>query len=133
MKSHLRVKIKSLAAEADIIRKEEARAKRSAAWNRGHQQEEPAAAFTHELFGLHHHRTHVVRKEARAAQCAYAILRDRPYAATEPGAKTYPDMDKVAGMLVRFGGMRAHQARDVAAVWVGRTPLYGVRENPAGG
>ena len=71
--SYLRVKIKSLAEEARIIRKEERKAL------------DHSDRATYE--GLRKHRTQDVRGEARAAQLAYAFVRGRPYAKIE----TRPD------------------------------------------
>ncbi len=59
----LRVKIKSLAEEARIIRREEKRAGKSG-----------------QLYGeLRNHRVGVVRREARAAHLAYGFIKGRPY------------------------------------------------------
>lgn len=58
----LRVKIKSLAEEAAIIREEERRLAGGSS-ERGH---------------LRHHRITVVRDELRASYLAYAFLRERP-------------------------------------------------------
>lgn len=63
----LRVKVKSLAAEAKIIRREEERAK---SW--------------HEWMSLKDHRKGIVRREARAAQLALAFLRGMSYETVEP-------------------------------------------------
>ena len=62
----LRVKVKSLADEAKIIRREEHRAK---GWD--------------EWIALKSHRRGVVRTEARAAQLALGFLRGFPYRALE--------------------------------------------------
>ena len=67
----LRVKIKSLAEEARIIRAEERRwvvdgRKDNATWH-----------------SLNHHRRHDVRDEARASLLAYAYLRGVPYSVVE--------------------------------------------------
>jgi len=64
----LKVKIKSLAAEARIIRLEERRAGKS---NTLREQ-------------LYRHRTVDVRREQRASLLAYAFLRGRPLSAVEP-------------------------------------------------
>lgn len=69
--SILRVKIKSLAAEAKIIRHEKRRAKDPA-----HKSE------------LHWHNVFVVRRAARTAQLTYAYLRGVPYAKVERTPKS---------------------------------------------
>jgi hypothetical protein len=74
--AYLKVKIKSLAAEARIIRHEEE------VW-RHRETERGRPTF----FGLRSHRKLDVRTEARAAQLAYAFLRGRPYSHTEPTGK----------------------------------------------
>lgn len=81
----LRIKIKSLAEEARIIRKEE---------HRTH------GALRNEL---HLHRVGVVRHEARHTHIAYGLLRGRTIEQIEPGAKVDPDMKKVEAMLKRYG------------------------------
>lgn len=63
---YLKVKIKSLAAESQIIRKEEKRSWMEAQRN-----------------GLHTHRVIDVRQETRAALLAYAYLRGRPITSCE--------------------------------------------------
>lgn len=69
---YLRVKIKSLAEEARIIRHEEQRC--------------------HSDFrsGLYMHRIDVVRPECRAALLAYAFLRGKP----SPETKSYPSWNR---------------------------------------
>ena len=63
---YLKVKLKSLAEEAKIIRKEESK------------------AYGDLLYSLKAHRKHEVRFEARATQIAYAFLRGKPYRQVEP-------------------------------------------------
>lgn len=81
----LKVKVKSLAAEAAIIRLEECRA-------HGELRD-----------SLRAHRQREVRVEQRASQLAYGYLRGRPRAVIEPGAKSEPDWTKVSSMVRRFG------------------------------
>lgn len=83
----LRVKLKSLAEEARIIRREEQR--------------------THTVLRdeLHRHRVLVVRSEARATHLAYGFIRGRTLeqmeASSDPAAP--PNWDKVRSMLKRYG------------------------------
>jgi hypothetical protein len=86
----LKVKIKSLMAEAAIIRKEENRTK-------GAIQSE-----------LHQHRVGVLRQEARATHLAYGFIRGRAWDRIE--AKRRPDNEptaadwkKVRDMCKRYG------------------------------
>ena len=86
----LKVKLKSLAAEQAIIRLEKHRALK-----RGGPFELVA--------GLHHHRMHVVRPEARAAHMAYGLLRGQTAEQIEPGAKHPIDEKRVNALLAKYG------------------------------
>ncbi len=80
----LKVKVKSLAAEVRIIRREERR--------------------NPELRGdLARHRRDVVRKEARHSLLAYGYLRGRKLSAMEPKAHTEPNWSEVERMIRRYG------------------------------
>lgn len=81
---YLKVKVKSLAEEAKIIRKEEKRNK--------------------ELRnGLAAHRKGVVRYEARHSQLAYGFLRGLPYEKLEHKDSAKVDWDKVKKMVDKYG------------------------------
>ena len=82
---HLRIKIKSLAAEAAIIRKEANRTKGPTKW------------------GLNAHRTGTVRSEARLSLLAYGLLRRVPYNVMEKTCDEAPNFSKVADFARRFG------------------------------
>lgn len=80
----LKVKVKSLAAEARIIRREERR--------------------NPELRGdLAAHRREVVRKEARHSLLAYGYLRGRSYRAMERTTHAEPSWAEVERMIRRYG------------------------------
>lgn len=81
----LKVKIKSLAAEARIIRLEELR-------STGVIQR-----------SLHFHRTYDVRNEARWSQLAYAFLRGRDYAQVEAKSSGWVNWDRVMKLVAKFG------------------------------
>lgn len=81
---YLKVKLKSLAAEARIIREQEAR---SPYWRSG----------------LREHRVGIVRSEARATLLAYGFLRGRSYQSLEPAAKSKPNWEKVKAMVRKYG------------------------------
>jgi hypothetical protein len=83
---YLKVKVKSLAAEAKIIRKEEKRASRLSI-----------------RIGLRDHRVGIVRHEARHAQLAYGFLKGRSYAEMEGGSKQAPDWNKIRKMVEKYG------------------------------
>jgi len=77
----LKIKIKHLALEPALIRIEERKLLKQAAWRREHQTEENQ--YTHEKYWdyetLRNHRIYDVRREARATQLAYAFLRGKKY------------------------------------------------------
>lgn len=90
-RTELRVKIKSLAAEARIIRNEEGR------FPRGQRH--------HTTFqSLHSHRTGIVRREARHALLAYAFMRGRQYRQLEAKTHAEPDAGLICGIIKRFAG-----------------------------
>lgn len=93
MKTYLKVKIKTLATEAQIIRREEKRWEKrvylGTKYNSKTDQEEPRykVVRNHPLrLGLQQHRKTVVRKEARLSQLAYAYLRGRDLLRTDEAA-----------------------------------------------
>ena len=87
MNIYLKMKIMSLAAEARIIRTEEKK------WPGEHVARN----------GLHRHRMHEVRPEARHALLAYGFLRGRHYRALEAKAARAPDWDRVQKLAEKFG------------------------------
>lgn len=81
----LRVKIKSLAEEARIIRREEHRS-------------------TQQLRNeLHNHRVGIVRYEARHAHVAYGLVKGRTVEQIEGKAKSEPDWKKIKSMIIKYG------------------------------
>lgn len=105
MHVHLKVKIKTLATEAAIIRLEGRKTK--ARIKALKSKSEPDIAkieqtyFT--LFGLTNHRRHIVRDEARAAQLAYGYLRGRRYRQLERWCYTPPPLERAARLVGKFG------------------------------
>jgi hypothetical protein len=91
----LKVKIKSLADEARIIRLEEKRA--------GKDNDLRTL--------LHEHRVRDVRKEQQSALLAYAYLRHTPYAAVEAKCDTPPDWERVRKLVEKFGGLPYQPAK----------------------
>lgn len=81
----LRVKLKSLAAEAKIIRREEKR-------SHGALREE-----------LYRHRIDVVRAVSRNTHIAYGLIKGRTLDQMEPTRKSEPDWDAVAKMISKYG------------------------------
>ena len=108
MQQYLKVKIKTLAAEARIIRHEERRVK---LWKR-----EPGEAPHALFFGLKSHRTDEVRREARCSHLAYGYLRGTKYremeATCHPDRKG-PDWENIAGIVKRFGELGHNQDKFV--------------------
>ncbi len=91
----LKVKIKSLAVEAQIIRREERKA-------RDHQTREE----------LHSHRVNDVRHEARCSLLAYAFLRGKSKVSVEPCSKCAPDWKRVGQIVRKFGTTEFLPAQD---------------------
>lgn len=85
----LRVKLKSLAEESRIIRKEERRTD-------GMLREE-----------LHKHRVREVRKAARHTHLAYGLIRGKTPEQIEPNAVIPPDWKAVNAMIRKYGPVNA--------------------------
>lgn len=118
----LRVKIKSLAEEARIIRLEERRAKG--------RRVSPGVFLGRDdklWWSLNAHRTWDVRNEARSSILAYAFIRGRSYAACERPAKDNPpDLKRVLHLVEKYGapvgGVPKYKCPDgVLAAWVAGT------------
>jgi hypothetical protein len=90
-RTYLKVKIKSLAEEARIIRKETKRAKSKTIKE-----------------GLYLHRIGTVRIEARHTHLAYGFLRGREYHQIETSAHSAPDWKKVRKMIEKYGAHLAN-------------------------
>jgi len=84
-KIHLKIKLKSLAAEARIIRMEEKK--------------------SHGLLrnSLHLHRVFDVRGEARHTQLAYAYLNGKRYRDIERTCHISPSNDRIRRMVEKYG------------------------------
>lgn len=87
----LKIKLKSLAAEARIIRKEELNNKGKWSWK--------AESF-------HSHRVNHVRPITRATHVAYGLLRGLEYHQIEPTSKTQPHWGKVREMVRKYSDLR---------------------------
>ena len=110
----LKVKIKSLAEEARIIRHQEQQWTAGPAWSRlppnsltGAQRIRlrPPASEHRQMVNvnLHQHRVEHVRPECRAAQLAYAFLRNIPYDRVEQARHTRPPWDLVERLIKKYG------------------------------
>lgn len=89
IRSKFRVKIKSLAEEARIIRHEEART--------------PDPSWRGCLRG---HRIHELRRESRSAQLAYAFVRGVPYKVVENRCKEDPDLKRIKEIVGSLSNRR---------------------------
>jgi len=98
-RAKLRVKIKSLAAEATIIRKEEKK----------YDGQSPERAT------LRLHRIVDVREESRAAQLAYAYLRCKPYKSIEQKAGRPIPVKRLESLIRKYG---SHTAIEGFAKWL---------------
>lgn len=93
----LRIKVKTIAAEASIIRHEERRALSAARWQRRFDEAiklnspstEQASRYARHT-SLHLHRVVDIRVEARATLLAYGLLCGRAYKEIENGTVTRP-------------------------------------------
>lgn len=108
--AQLRVKVKTLAAEARFIRREERAAlRRGRYWRYRDDPDDPmksgrtlTRAYA-DYEDLHTHRTGLVRSVARTNLLAYAALRGVPYATAEVRCRTAPKFDEVGKIARRFG------------------------------
>ena len=114
MNVFLKVKIKSLAAEARIIKREEQ--KRRKAW-RSVTRAETKKETGRQARGLREHRIGQVRPESRCALVAYGFLRGRPYKVVENSAKSEPDWDRVQRLIEKFGTDDVRELRQKFAEW----------------
>jgi hypothetical protein len=93
-REQLRVKVKSLAAEASMIRREEKKQYRHA------RKLKVPPVLADEL---RDHRRRFVRPEARSAHLAYGFIRGMPYEAMERSAKKPPNWEQVKRLCHKFG------------------------------
>ncbi len=104
----LKVKIKSLAAEAKIIRNEEHKSRFS--WK--HDQTGP-------YIELKTHRRYNVRWAARSSLLAYAFLRGKSYKQIEPKTHEAPNIRSVADNVLRFSDLyKIDEAKELVEKWI---------------
>lgn len=123
MKAYLKIKIKSLAAEATMIHREERR------HNIGHRGRvrirrqlarandltpaqrtrlerrlaKPSDRAMKAFWGLRHHRQYDVRSESRASHIAYGFLNGLPYNCIEANTKSPPNWSRVEDLVKKYG------------------------------
>lgn len=106
----LKIKAKSLAAEARIIRQLEKRLKRrfkplKGKKNRGKFKERPGLRDERTatvFFKIQSHRKFEVRTEARATHLARAFLKGRPYTSLELTTYSAPPLDSATKIATRY-------------------------------
>lgn len=123
MQTYLKIKIKSLAAEATMIRREErnhnighrgrvrirrqlARATDLTPGQRARLERRlsaPNETALKAFWGLRHHRTYDVRSESRASHIAYGFLRGLNYKQIEGTAKSSPNWSRVEDLVKKYG------------------------------
>ncbi len=101
---HLKVKVKSLAAEARIIRHATHKAKRRVRWMKEHGDEAEHLEAEEVRDTLIRHRCVEVRSEARHSLLAYGFLRGTQYQVMERTCHQGPDWERVARLVGSFGG-----------------------------
>jgi hypothetical protein len=92
----LKIKIKSLAAEARIIRREERK-------TTGRLREE-----------MYQHRIGIVRQVTRNTLIAYGLIRGQTIEQMEPNRKSDPDWDAIDKMLKKYGPAQKIEYRKAA-------------------
>lgn len=97
MKTYIKIKIKSLAEEAKMIRQEENKCSNAA------RKVEHKQGWYAVREGLHNHRKLQVTPECRAALVAYGFLRGRTYNEVEGAAKTEPNWKRVEALVTTYG------------------------------
>lgn len=107
MKTYLKIKIKSLAEEAKIIRSEEKKFKGR-----------PEGSVGRQIFwGLREHRTVDVRDESRAACLAYGFLRGRAYHRLEAKCYHAPNWNRVEALALKYGRGDQRELKQRFAEW----------------
>ena len=115
MSIELKVKAKSLAAEAKIIRQEEAIALKE------------GYTFTYQR--LHRHRVVVVRPEARYTHLARGFIKGTPYRTIETTTRTEPEIRRIQKLVERYSARHAFKPnrsdtiKKEIAQWLRHEPL----------
>lgn len=100
MKTHLKIKILTLADEAKHIKRHEQR------WKQVKREGIPHPLF----FDLQGHRKYEVRPECRCALLAYGFLRGRDYRKIENKCHEPPDWNNVVKIILRFSNIASDKA-----------------------
>lgn len=117
MSVFLKVKQKSLAEEAKIIRLERRRAKARARWQKAHDKADAAQITYANIERLVHHERTIVTRENRATHLARNFLRGTPYLKVEGKCYSQPNWDKVASLISRYSGEDSRVVLQRFAEW----------------
>lgn len=135
----LRIKIKHLALEPELLKLEMQKTRRRAMLkllhkaldlskeletlpddprrnqiNGGLVYEDPWLAIE-----LRNHRLQAIRPEARAAQLAYAFIRGKSYNEIEPTSKWSPQINRIAELIVKYGDHTdKNAAKEALIAWI---------------
>lgn len=121
---YLKIKVKSLAEEARIIRSEERKLKK-VPWEKRRIKHVGYCStkiwHTEPLNGLQQHRVWNVRNECRATQLAIAFIKGKPYKSIEPKCKDTHKRDtwilpRVVKMIQKYGNSKI--TKDHVNCWV---------------
>jgi hypothetical protein len=105
----IRIKIKSLALESQVIRREERklsrqeRARNAFATANGHTNPQQFSNGNPLREELYRHRVDVVRYETRHAHLAYGFIRGLEYSQMEPKTHKSPNWERVRQLLKKYG------------------------------
>jgi hypothetical protein len=115
----LKIKIKHLALEPAIIRKEEQKVLNTARYYRKKQDGIAAKKHYENYFSLYHHRVNNVRDEARATQLAYAFCRGKEYLKVETPREDLPYhiTRRVVQMVMKYHPERSNKFTDYDTTW----------------
>lgn len=116
MQAYLKIKIKSLAAESTLIRKDELKYRNRARAARLKQID--TSRLEEIRYGLYHHRTRDVRMESRASNLAYGYLRGLAYKSIEKTCKVPPSESRIADLVAKYGKMPRAEALTKIRAWI---------------
>ncbi len=117
MKSYLKIKACTLAAEAQINRHQAAKWLERARAARLKQQHQKVEYHMKNFNGIQDHRRKEIRIEARHTYLAYGFLKGNPYRSIERHSYTQPNWDKVEDMIKRFGEGREQDLMQKFSEW----------------
>jgi hypothetical protein len=118
----LKIKIKYMANEAQIIRFEENKTKKEYRYLSAKQgREAEYQRALQEFWDMRRHRTFDLRCEARSTLVAYGFIRGKSYATVEnAGVDNPPDWGKVLGMITKYGTIKDRlEATKALKKWTG--------------